>query len=666
MSCVPDAPTFRLLDALVGWDPYDKQGLSGLDDLAGTTLTPLTQHLNATTISIALPPARLTRGCSPCEWFLVTCCPPESRLLRLNPCAPGWRSVWRGRCNPHVLRCATAIAVHCDRIAVSDPGAGQIWFWRRSGAELAFSIPMAQPGPIAWASWGEWLIADLATLRLRRFDASGVERTGALPLPGTAERIGVDRNCLIWLVTRDQDVHRVWMAERHATWFAPAAVKDLLQSFPDTGLRRVTDHYFCLEEEIEDGRHQRCFDCYGRPGTPPPAPLPQPRYEKQGQLLTVAIDSGTPRCRWHRVRIDADVPAGTGVALAVSTNEEDKPASQGVASADEWRNFPAGLPHPEDWYEGPYGALDFVIDQPPGRYLFVRLRLTGDGFGTPVVRRVRLDFPRQTSFARLPAVYHDNPAADDFGERFLALFDAAIEDIDRAIERHPALLDVDGAPDELLTWLGGFLDVAMDPGWSAEQRREILKAMPELYLKRGTAAGLSRALELVLGTKPAIEDTALSRMWGAVGESRLDGVRLFGRSTARVRVGRSALSGAPLWSVGNPDLDPLNAQAFRFRVMLPALANAALRDQAARVVESQKPAHTVASLHQGGAGIVIGQGFGVGIDTALVPLPPPVLGGGSGGVRLGRASVLWSAHRCADIPTQVGQASAAGIHTLMG
>ena len=62
--------------------------------------------------------------------------------------------------------------------------------------------------------------------------------------------------------------------------------------------------------------------------------------------------------------------------------------------------------------------------------------------------------------------------------------------------------------------------------------------------------------------------------------------------------------------------------------------------------------------------VIANAGISVGIDTALVPLPPPVLGGTTG-VRLSRSSVLWSVHRCADNPIQVGRASAVGIHTLM-
>src|SRR5207253_3407809 len=62
-------------------------------------------------------------------------------------------------------------------------------------------------------------------------------------------------------------------------------------------------------------------------------------------------------------------------------------------------SFPAGIPHPADWQDAPGGALDFLVDQPPARYLYLRLRLTG-GVATPLVRRIRLDFPRVRSEER--------------------------------------------------------------------------------------------------------------------------------------------------------------------------------------------------------------------------------------------------------------------------
>jgi phage tail-like protein len=669
MTCGADFAKFRLLDALVGWDPDVVQGLDGLDSVSGITLAPLAQQPDDASISRVLPPSRLARGCGPCEWYLVTCCPPQSRLLRLDPCASEWRSPWVGACAPDLLRCATAVAVHCDDVAVADPGAGRVWLWRRRGAELAAAIAMAHPGPVAWAPWGEWLVADLGALRLRRFDRGGRERADAIPLPGTADRLGVHTDGRVWLVTREEQLYRIWMWRHGEERFHVQAIDALLGAFPDSGVRSAGGRVFCLGSQDQAASISRCFDCHGRPASMPEGsstPTPAPTlYEKKGQLLTVALDSGIPRGSWHRVRIDADVPAGTDVSVAVSTQEDAAPAPQGASVDAQWAGFAPGVPHADDWNSAPHGTLDYTISQPAGRYLFLRLRLEGDGAHTPVVRRIRIDFPRQTSLDNLPAVYRDNPQAESFTERFLALFDAAIEDIDRAIERFPALLDAGAVQNEVLPWLGSFLDVAMDPAWTTQQRRAVLAAVPELYLLRGTGEGLRRTLKLLFGVDAVIDETAMTRQWGALGKVRLDGVRLFGRSRSRMRVGRSALSQAPVWSVGDPDLDPLNAGAFRFRVLVPRFDDDSMRQQISAVVESQKPAHTLATVYGGGSGPVVGEAMHIGVDTALVALPPPVLGRASRGVRLNRDAVLWSTSRCSNPPLHVGSASAIGIKTVM-
>ena len=132
------------------------------------------------------------------------------------------------------------------------------------------------------------------------------------------------------------------------------------------------------------------------------------------------------------------------------------------------------------------------------------------------MHRIRLDFPRITSADQLPAVYTQDPAAADFTERFLSLFDAAFEEADRAVERYPALLDPTGVPDEVLPWLGGLLGLAFDPGWDATTRRELLAAIPGLYRGRGTPAALSKAIRIVFGVDVAIHELFTDRDWAAL------------------------------------------------------------------------------------------------------------------------------------------------------
>ena len=246
-----------------------------------------------------------------------------------------------------------------------------------------------------------------------------------------------------------------------------------------------------------------------------------------------------------------------------------------------------------------------------------------------MVHRIRLDFPRVTSADQLPAVYTQDPAAADFTERFLSLFDAAFDEADRAVERYPALLDPSGVPDEVLPWLGGLLGLVVRPGLGRHHPAQLCwPRPPRLYRGRGTPAALRQVIKIVFGIDVAISELAADRSWAALGPaSRLGSTRLFSLSRARFRVGGSALSSAPIRSFGNPDDDPLTAQANRIRVLVPPSPGRGGPDLAAlrQLVTSQAPAHTVAEVRPGGLGLVVGVWSAVGVDTALAPLPAPVL-----------------------------------------
>ncbi len=334
------------------------------------------------------------------------------------------------------------------------------------------------------------------------------------------------------------------------------------------------------------------------------------------------------------------------------------PPPQGQVAVDPgWEDFEPGVPHPADWQILTDGNLDALVGQPPGRYLFVRIRLRGDGATTPTVRRIRLDFPRSTSLDSLPAIYRSDPAAAEFTARFLSLFDAELEHIDGLVERHPALLDPAAAPPEVLAWLAELVGMTFAPEWDLETRRALVAAAPELYRTRGTVDGLRSAVALVFGVDPAVDEIGPTRPWGALAAggdgateqgsplaARLRQVRLFGRSRSRLRLGTSALGRTAIKSFGNPDDDPRNSGAFRIRISLPSSGSRGPIDrvQARDLVAAVSPAHVVADVRFGGDGFFVGTAAAVGIDTTFAPLPAPVLGET---VRLRRRTVLWPSRR---------------------
>lgn len=383
-----------------------------------------------------------------------------------------------------------------------------------------------------------------------------------------------------------------------------------------------------------------CFDLAGRPVEPvTPAGTPQPAT--YGTYHSQPLDSGLPGCRWHRVRVDADLPPGTSLRLEVATTDAPPEGHE---------------PHPGDWFDAGPGVTDTLLRTPPGRYAYLRLHLTGRERAAPAVHRIRLDLPRHGGVDQLPAVYSEDPRARDFTERFVGLFDAWLEQVDDVVDRRPALLDPAALPDDALGWLAGLVGLGFEPEMTVARRRALLAAAPELYRRRGTPDGLLETLRLAAGIEASLEEPGTVRPWGAVGSARLGGVRLFGRSRERVRLGSSWLGGSRLYDGGDPDLDAVRAGAHRLVVHLPSHTvdgrpvNTAVVALATRVVRSQTPALLATQVTRPRPGGLVAGLIRLGVDT--VPAMPALAVVGRLG--LGRGSAL-AAGRAAGLPALAGR-----------
>ena len=96
--------------------------------------------------------------------------------------------------------------------------------------------------------------------------------------------------------------------------FETSNVDELAAALPPSTLVSADDDGFCLREKGPDGESTSCYTWKGRPRTEPP-PGAEPVRGRGRRSPPALIDSGISRCRWHRVRVDADVPAGTAVSV---------------------------------------------------------------------------------------------------------------------------------------------------------------------------------------------------------------------------------------------------------------------------------------------------------------------------------------------------------------
>jgi hypothetical protein len=261
-----------------------------------------------------------------------------------------------------------AVAASADRVAVADLGAKQVTVWAARGVRLLATIAAPAPGPIAFTPHGEMLVTSTASTQVARYGPGGEPRgslAAPLPSPGTPLSVAVDSDGVVWVVMNQSGSWTLWRAPRGAAAFAPAAVADLQKAFSPTGLLTASRAGFCFDQDAPRGLGvTTCFSWYGRPikaGEVVPSP-PSPR-QAQRQLITGPLDSGVPRCTWHRVRVDADVPPKTTISIAVASTEDPTAPPQGDPSREpDWTTFPAGPPHPSDWTSAPSGSLDFLIN----------------------------------------------------------------------------------------------------------------------------------------------------------------------------------------------------------------------------------------------------------------------------------------------------------------
>ena len=103
----------------------------------------------------------------------------------------------------------------------------------------------------------------------------------------------------------------------------------------------------------------------------------------------------------------------------------------------------------------------------------------------------------------LPALYQE----DDFTQRFVSAFDAALAPIFAALDNFPAYLDPWLAPEDFLEWLGGWFGIVLDESWSPTRRRALVSRAFEFYRMRGTASGLKEQVEVLTGGSVDLHET---------------------------------------------------------------------------------------------------------------------------------------------------------------
>lgn len=389
------------------------------------------------------------------------------------------------------------------------------------------------------------------------------------------------------------------------------------------------------------------FNRSGQPAQPDPSELLEtPAYTQAGTWISRPLDSQIYQCQWHRIELDlANLPPGSRFKLSTYSSGSDY--SRPLPDSPLWQvacdatGAPQPAPDDPSLQTGCYAIrpelpTDCLVQSRQGQYLWIKVDLYGDGFESPVLHSLRVHYPRQSYLDYLPAVYASDDESRWFLERFLSIFQNRLEVFEQRLENISRYFDVEAVPpgpflDMLARWYG----LPLEEVWDAEQRRNLLRVVQEIYPRCGTPAGLRRYLQVYVqnltGIAPAEQGEHPLIVEGFRERRRLllDGAgaphgqvrSLWSPAVvARLQVGRDLPVGAArLVSPGEPASDLFQHYGHRFSIYLPAswVRTAADEQMLRRAVDAEKPAHTIYDLRLVEPHFRIGVQSTLGVDTLL-------------------------------------------------
>lgn len=598
----------------------------------------------------------------------------RTRLLRFDPCEYTFVTLaciaGKGT-KPRQLKDPGGMVAACGNLYICDTGNARVQVFGLGGLPLRaiWRQPVALPQPwlpVAAAAdeRGHIFIGDRNNGMVHVYAGSG-RYLRSLDGLGAIAHLTVDRDGRLYV--QDEGVATVTIVDP-ATWLDTHVPLEIQTRADEVACR------FCpLPFAVTlDGHFKLCggeLDANGDPTTPESSFGPV--YQTSGSSITVALDSALYKCVWDRLELDGDFPEGTGVVASVYTSETPIPDAIIAALTDEWVECPACDSVARPW--------DCMLQAPPGRYLWLRLSFTSHGDETPRIRSARIVFPRISLRRYLPGTFGSDPAAGEFTDRLLAIFDRTFRGIESTIDWQARFYDPLSAPaddgdrsHDFLSWLGTWLGVTLDRSWSVARRRRFLKNVGKLFPRRGTLGGMRGLLQLYLGLpatdtcaqttcgpckperKPAWKPPELVlehyrlRRWLFLGAGRLgEEARLWGDSIvkrsrldgARCR-GNAQLGVTNLNTTQDPVRDPFWVYAHRVTVFAPASCarTPAAKRGIERLVRAERPAHVAYDIHYVEPRFRIGVQSMIGFDTAIGRYPDANTRLGE--AQLGRATML--------------------------
>ncbi len=382
------------------------------------------------------------------------------------------------------------------------------------------------------------------------------------------------------------------------------------------------------------------------------------RYLPTGSVTTFRLDSGEFHTVWGRLFLDACIPKDTAIVVRCITADEppDEPVlprsrpantnadppfenlspplpprsfkqrienafAQSMHRRETGRELPWVRPTEDD----PFETYEAPVLAEPGRYLWVRIELSGNTRTTPRVKALRAEHPTHDYLRRIPRTFSRDEQIASFLRRYLAPFEGVLGELEAKADARGALLDPHSAPAEILPWLASFLGLTLDermaraprPGGQTEDvRRTLIAEATLLFRFRGTVPGLRRFLEIYLGTQTVVIEKF--RVRGLGGAMLGDPTALTSSSV----LGAGFRVGGAIGEDGTQTLtasveDAFETHAHRFALIVPASLTSEQQDVVRQILELHRPAHTLVEVCTVGAGMRVGRGLHIALTSII-------------------------------------------------
>lgn len=721
----PDDPTWWLLNARAGWRPASLQNVEQAPDCETLTLT-LRPGSGRSLVEdsgsfggVTLP-ANVALGPDDDLYLLDQT---SGLLKRFDPCACAFETI---PCiggigpDPRQVQDPWGIGISRGNLFVCDAGNRRLDVFSLRGFALrAVWSPPATAVPAPWKPYavafdgrGRVYVSDPDNGCVHRFSSAGTWQTAITGL-GSVRNIALDCDDRLY-VSLDGDPTVLVLDSAGGRLKVVSRPTELLSSFPclpvevdAQGNLHLAD--LCAPPAADPGGSPSSpasgvFDLHGNPVVPVPTPLP-PAYVKTGEYLSTALDSELYRCQWHRIVLEGWTPPGSAIDVLTYTAEADQTLDTIVTLPDEaWETRQTtGSLDGDTW--------DCLVRNGGGRYLWLRLRLRGNGAVTPALCSIKVEFPRISLARYLPAVFRAEPVSADFTDRFLSVFDTSFRSVETTLDTEARYFDPLSTPAtidpkvgvDFLTWLAAWIGVALDRQWPESKRRQFVKSAARSYRIRGTREGLWRLLLFYLGmdaeslrcpddepkvrccpplpncapvkprastwrSPPLILEHYRLRRWLFVGAGRLGdeavlwGKRLVNRS--ELDEGAQANS-TQLLTTQDPYRDPFHYNAYQFSVFVPARygRSPSGRRSLLNLLNAERPAGTRAQLVFVEPRFRVGFQSTIGLDSVVGRYPEGVTLDGS---NLGQGTVLSEPPYKRGGPTfEIGRESRIGATTKL-